>query len=129
MEDVGLWPSPPGERPHQDLVWESSPLGTVDSWPEPNCSCQGGWHLAYARQLWPAGREGVLAGGRAPVPESGTACPLGPQLPYACISPRGSGTADGARGGWHRVEVAIVLEGEAGVTTERSQEPRAGAGL
>lgn len=65
----------------------------------------GGWHLAYAQQLSPAGGEGVLAGGQALVPGSGSACPPGPQLPYACVSPS-SRAADGAWGST-RVEVAL----------------------
>lgn len=39
----------------------------------------------------------MLAGGRVPVPGSGSACPLGPQLPYALVGPRGR-AADGAQG-------------------------------
>ena len=42
----------------------------VDGWPGPSLRHPGGWHLAYARQLGPAGGEDVLAGGRAPVPGS-----------------------------------------------------------
>ena len=69
----------------------------------PSRSHSGGRHLAYARQLGPAGGEGALAGGRAPVPGSSSLCPPGPQLPYARVSPSG-GAADGTRGvagpGW-----------------------------
>lgn len=49
----------------------------VDGWPGPSRGHPGGWHLAYAQQLSPAGGEGVLAGGQALVPGSGSACPQG----------------------------------------------------
>lgn len=68
-----------------------------------------GW-LAWAQRLSPgepavgicptagAGREGVLAGGRALVPESGTARPLELQLPYAGVGAHRRATADGVQG-------------------------------
>lgn len=66
--------------------------------------------MAWAQQLSPrelvlgicptfgAGGEVVLADGQAPVPESGTAQPLGLQLLYASVSAHSSGTADGLQG-------------------------------
>lgn len=48
----------------------SPPRKPVDIWPGPSLGHPWGRHLAYARQLGPAGGEGALAGGRALVPGS-----------------------------------------------------------
>ena len=99
---------PPSSPGHEAQSLKGCPVywGPADLWTAgqgPSRSQPGGRHLAYARQLDPAGGEGVLAGGRAPVPGSSSLCPLGPQLPYARVIPSG-GAANGARGvagpGW-----------------------------
>lgn len=113
---------------------QSLPHRPVEGWPGPRSGHPGAQHLAYARQLGPAGGEGMLAGGRAMVPGSGSVCPLGPQLPYACVSPSGR-AADGALvggegGSLPRVEVALVLEEEAGAGHRGAfWRLRSGAGL